>query len=224
MPTGESFPECTDDAEPAISPDTREIAFLHASGALDEDGNVEHAAIWIMRADGRRPHVLTHPRSRVEEDVEPQWSPDGRRLVFTRVLLATHQHAVFTVRADGTGLRQLTPYSLDAGDGPDWSPDGSRILFRTHESENFLNSNLATIRPDGSGLRLLTHVPPTRMVLSSSYSPDGRYITSALGGVGGLPDVFVMRADGTGERPVTSTTVWDSAPDWGPRVGRHHHH
>jgi Tol biopolymer transport system component len=75
-----------------------------------------------MRADGRRPHVLTHPRSRVEEDGESQWSPDGRRLVFTRVILATQQHAVFTVRADGAGLRQLTPYSLDAGDGPDWTP------------------------------------------------------------------------------------------------------
>jgi TolB protein len=223
-PPGGAPPACTDDYYPAISPDTREIAFVRGSGPFDADDNIEHAAIWIMRADGRHARALTQPRSRVQEDNEVQWAPDGRRLVFTRVILATQQHAVFTIRADGTGLRQLTPYSLDAGDGPDWSPDGSRILFRIHESQDFLNSNLATIRPDGSGFRLLTHVPPTRMVLSASYSPDGRFVTAALGGLGGLPDVFVMRADGTGERHVTGTPDWDSAPDWGPRARRHHHH
>jgi hypothetical protein len=36
-------------------------------------------------------------------------------------------------------------------------------------------------------------------------------------GRGGEADVFVMRANGTGIRPVTRTAVWDSAPDWGPR-------
>jgi TolB protein len=220
-PPGGFFPECTDDAYPAFSPDARQIAFIRASGMADDNG-IDDVSVWIMGADGRHPRAVTQPRSRVEEDNEVQWSPDGRRLVFTRVLLATDQHAVFTVRSDGTGLRQLTPYSLDAGDGPDWSPDGSRILFRVNESQDFLNSNLATIRPNGSGLRLLTHFPPARMVLSSSYSPDGRYITSALGGVDGLPDVFVMRADGSGLRPVTRTRSWDSAPDWGPRPHRHH--
>jgi len=25
-----------------------------------------------------------------------------------------------------------------------------------------------------------------------------------------------MRADGTGNRPITRSETWDSAPDWGP--------
>ena len=216
-PDGTTPPACTDDFHPAISPDTRRIAFTRASGALDE-GGIDHEQIFIMRADGSHARRVTDPPSREAADLEVQWSPDGRRLVFTRVLFATDQHAVFTVKTDGTGLRQLTPYSLDAGDGPDWSPDGSRILFRLNASAGFFDSNLATIRPDGSGLRQLTHFPPTRMVLSASYSPDGRSVTVALGGVDDQPDVFVMRADGTGLRPVTRTPAWDSAPDWGARA------
>ena len=108
-PPGGSFPECSDDGFPAISPDGREIAFVHASGALDEDGAAEHVGLWTMRADGRHARVLTRPRSRVEEDPEVQWSPDGRRLVFTRVLLATDQHAIFTIRRDGTGCGSSRP-------------------------------------------------------------------------------------------------------------------
>jgi TolB protein len=220
-PPGSAPPACTDDSYPAFSPDAKQIAFTRGSGTIDENG-IDDVSIWTARADGRHAVRVTDPPSRVAGDDEAQWSPDGRRIVFTRVLFATDQHAVFTVRPDGSGLRQLTPYSLDAGDGPDWSPDGSRILFRINESQGFLNSDLVTIRPDGSGLRRLTHFPPDRMVLSASYSPDGRFITVALGGVDGQPDVFVMRADGTGLQPVTRTQSWDSAPDWGPRPHSNH--
>jgi Tol biopolymer transport system component len=52
-------------------------------------------------------------------------------------------------------------------------------------------------------------------VLSYSFSPDGKSITFAKSGVGGQPDVFVMRANGTNVRAVTRTPLPDSAPDWG---------
>jgi Tol biopolymer transport system component len=54
--------------------------------------------------------------------------------------------------------------------------------------------------------------------LSASFSPDGRWITfSRTPGTGkqGNADVFVMRADGTGVRNVTTSAIWDSATDWG---------
>ena len=53
-------------------------------------------------------------------------------------------------------------------------------------------------------------------MLSTSYSPDGKWIVHATNGVDGNADVFVMRADGTDNQPVTRTKLWDSAPDWGP--------
>jgi TolB protein len=54
-----------------------------------------------------------------------------------------------------------------------------------------------------------------RRVLSASYSPDGAWIVHASDGYGGA-DLFVMRADGTDNRRLTSTKWWDSAPDWEP--------
>jgi Tol biopolymer transport system component len=40
------------------------------------------------------------------------------------------QMAVFVVKVDGSGLRQLTKWGLLAGDA-DWSPDGKVIVFGT---------------------------------------------------------------------------------------------
>jgi Tol biopolymer transport system component len=52
-------------------------------------------------------------------------------------------------------------------------------------------------------------------VLSSSYSPDGKRIAYGARINEGPADVYIMRSDGTGSRPVTRTPAWDSAPDWG---------
>jgi TolB protein len=72
--------------------------------------------------------------------------------------------SIFVIGADGRGLRQVTPWRLDAGDHPDWSPDGRRILFRAPE-HFFAGSNLWTVRPDGTGLKQLTHFRSTIEVL-----------------------------------------------------------
>lgn len=150
----------------------------------------------------------------------PQFSPDGRRLVFERsnswLARPRGGSALFVVNIDGTGLRQITPWRLGAGDGADWSPDGRRVVFRAPRFE-FAGSDLYTIGADGQGLRRLTRFAPSMEVLSSSYSPDGRSVVFSRTGHGGLPDLFTIRADGTGLRQLTRTTTWDSAPDWGPR-------
>jgi Tol biopolymer transport system component len=52
-----------------------------------------------------------------------------RRIAFTRVN-NSREAAVFIVNLNGTGLRRLTPWKLDAA-SPDWSPNGRTILFAT---------------------------------------------------------------------------------------------
>jgi Tol biopolymer transport system component len=155
------------------------------------------------------------------------WSPDGKQLVFTvsnaDAGSAPGGQALFVIGADGTGLRQLTPWSLRGGDHPDWSPDGSRILFVAVKGEN--TGDLDTIRPDGSGLRRLRRARAGVWLLSGSYSPDGKSIlfsTSARAVDGHctycpFPDVFVMRADGSHVRPLSRSANWEGSPDWGPK-------
>lgn len=208
---------CHDSSYPAVAPDRRRIAFVRAFGRF-RDGVIEHRGIYTMRTDGSQLRRLTLPRAWTAVDAAPQWSPDGRRIVFVRRNLTASprgQQAVFVVNADGTGMRKATPWKMRAGDGPDWSPDGTRILFRSPETDDFLHSNLFTIRPDGGDLRQVTHVASGTKVFSASFSPDGTSITLGLSGVDGEADVFRAAIDGTGLTPVTRTSSWDSAPDWG---------
>ena len=211
-------PRCAEAAYPAIAPNGRRIAFVRYSGRI-RDEQVDDEAIFSMRTDGSHVRRVTRPRSRVEVDADPQWSPDGRKIVFLRVNLTAKprgKRAVFTVNADGSGLRRVTPWAIEAGDGPDWSPDGTRILFRSPQTEDFLNSNLYTIRPDGTSVEQITDVAPTTRVYSASFSPDGTSITLGMAGVEDAADVFTMRLDGTAVTPLTRTPLPDSAPDWGP--------
>jgi Tol biopolymer transport system component len=93
-------------------------------------------------------------------------------------------------------------------------PDGKLILFERSRTRSTATSTRSI--PDGTGLHKLTDYDSTTIVLSYSFSPDGRWVTFAKSGVGGESDVFVMRADGSDIHPVTQTTLPDSAPDWGP--------
>ena len=206
-------PHCIDPHYPALSPDGRRIAFFGQWGRITDEF-VDHQDIFTMRVDGT--HVRRVTSSPVQGTVygEPQWSPDGRKLVYV-TYAGDGSQALFTSDSNGRHQHRVTPWALRAGDGPDWSPDGSRIIFRSPENDDFLNSNLFTIRPDGTGLTQLTHVSPDTKIYSSSFSPDGTSITFGMQGVGGAADVWRMKADGTGITPLTRTVLHDSAPDWG---------
>jgi TolB protein len=208
-------PNCIDASYPALSPDGRRIAFMGRWGRITDEF-VDHQDIFTMCVDGS--HLRRVTDSPVQGTVygEPQWSPDGRKLVYVRYEIDGSQ-AIVTSDADGAHQRRVTPWELHAGDGPDWSPDGSRILFRSNESDGFLNSNLFTIRTNGTGLRQLTQVPPDMRLYSASFSPDGTSITFGMQGIGGAADVWRMKADGTGVTQLTQTVLHDSAPDWGGR-------
>jgi Tol biopolymer transport system component len=217
-PPGVFPPACTDDSYPAISPNGKRIAFVRISGNVDQEtGQPDHVQIWFMQSSGQAPRAVTHPQSRLFEDDEPQWTPDGKRIVFLRFDVARERWAIFTVRSNGHDLRQITPWDLDAGDGADISPDGTRVLFRFPAHEGFEGSNLATMNLDGTDFRQLTDNAPGERMLSASYSPDGTRITFAHDGIDGLPDVWTMKTDGTDVQHVTTNPLWDSGPDWGAR-------
>jgi TolB protein len=199
----------------SISPDTRRIALTRFYGPVVDD-SIQHADIFTSKLDGHGVHRITSAPDFVAADVDAQWSPDGRRLLFVREFNDGRQ-AIFTVSAHGGPIYQVTPFSLHAGDGPDWSPDGRRIMFRSPETEDFLGTDLWTIRPDGTDLRQVTHAPAGTHVYSASFSPDGRRITLGYEGVGGMADVWTARTDGSDLTPVTRTAERDSAPDWGGR-------
>jgi TolB protein len=206
---------------PAWSPHGSKIAFAYGVSDPSYAGSFNFdEAIWIVNANGKAARQLTQLTPGTSWDFGPQWSPNGKKLVFVRADLEKQTDAVFTVNVDGTGVAQVTPWELNAGDGPDWSPDGKWLLFRGQPSDG--SSNVYKSRPDGSGLVNLTKQPAHGLhYLSSSFSPDGRMIVTARtpgAGPDGAADVVVMQGNGSHARAVTRSPLWESTVDWGPRI------
>ena len=76
--------------------------------------------------------------------------------------------------------------------------------------------NYYTMHPSGRGLKRLTHFGSKSTAGSAHWSPDGKLIVFATKGIGGADDIYTMHADGTGIKPVTRTSAWDSNAVWGP--------
>lgn len=202
--------------QPAFTPDGRRIIFERYLPSKGDD------SIWIMRRDGSGQHRLTtNPFPNQGGDTDPNVSPDGSTVSFVRVKESDTQQSLFSVGIDGTGLQQLTPYALDVGIKHDWAPDGSRITITTHADFNppGTSANVATIRPDGTGLRFLTHYRGGLInALTGSYSPDGRWIAYRLENHGRL-SLFKIRTYGVLAQPIRR---FDAAPryiDWGTNHG-----
>lgn len=198
---------------PSYSPDGSEIAFDQDVGA---SAPTVHG-IYVAHADGSGPHRLTTGIATPDAyDTNADWSPDGRRLAFTRVK-SMLEAAIFVVGADGRGLKRLTPWRLDAANA-DWSPDGSKLLFHSYyEVQPGKSANIFTMRPDGGRLTPLTHFTGGDVQgLGPSWSPDGKKIVwhkvSSK-----VNQLFVMDPHGGHVRKLT-TLAPDANPsrsDWG---------
>jgi Tol biopolymer transport system component len=200
-------------AAPAYSPDGAELAFDHSAGPSKPTVH----GIFVAAADGAHPRRVTTGIPTAEAyDTAATWSPDGTSLCFTRVR-DSQEAAIYVVLSDGSALKRLTPWSLDAS-AASWSPDGSKLVFESYSTPHpGKSANLFTIGPNGGAMTQLTHFSGGKtQAFGPAWSPDGRKIVWHKIGPQ-VNQLFVMDSRGGSRRQLTHMPGDSklSHPDWG---------
>ncbi|MFI1968706.1 hypothetical protein BLA24_11740 [Streptomyces cinnamoneus] len=159
--------------EPSFSPDGAWIVFQES---VEREGSGDHAgsgSLWKVRRDGTGAvRLLDGPATR-SDNRQPNWSPKGDKLVFQR-REGDGDWALYTVNADGSGLRRLTRGRGEHTD-PSWSPDGRWVVFSSTEGGLDLPQIFVT-PADGGGRPVRVTRDDGRYDGAPSWSPDGRWI------------------------------------------------
>jgi Tol biopolymer transport system component len=166
---------------------------------------------------------------------EPRWHPDGKRIAFIR------NHDLLVLHANGTVTRVA-----EGADSPSWSSDGSFLVYETrpgakHGLIGFDNRGHHLATPSGEDLRYPAWSPQAKVLayeclrddhwhicvgdraitkgksndFAPAWSPDGSRI-AFISDRDGNDQLYVMRADGTGIRGVTTGQSDKDTPAWRP--------
>jgi Tol biopolymer transport system component/DNA-binding winged helix-turn-helix (wHTH) protein len=124
--------------------------------------------IWSIELDPRTKTAIGEAKVHLYSsagEVQPRFSPDGRRIVFVSSRGRSMQ--LWIAEADGSGARQLTDLAAEAVTFPSWSPDGERIVFYTTVNGQF---EIYTVDPDGGA--------PQHVVQGGgpSWAADGEHL------------------------------------------------
>jgi TolB protein len=208
------------------SPDGRGIAFhASASGAGRPINSLPGAAatdadIFVMNVRDflehrTPPKNITNNPAAIDDD--PDWSPDGRTIVFTShaVTDTGDDHAtaeIYAIAASGVGQPRRLTNNTEEERAAAWSPDGTRLVFMCRRGG--ADFEICVMNADGTGQVQLTD--NTIGDLTPSWSPDGKKLVfhRRVGGLGQF-QLFVINADGTGEKQLTNPPGINGFANWG---------
>lgn len=179
--------------DPAWSPDGKQIAYTNQA---------HRSSIHVMAADGTQDNELPINDAPFGTGWAT-WAADGSKLMLegsTRLGL----HAVFVSAVNGANVSQILDDSHSGG-WTSWSPDGKQILY--------VNDDQIWVVPLSGGTpHSLGKQPGARAAL---WSPDGKQIVFDAGNNRGR-GIYVMNADGSNLRRITSKNVYVGLPAWSP--------
>lgn len=162
--------------------------------------------IYFVDSEGRGARQL---RTRVKSCSEPEWSPDGRWILFRG------GRDLYLIRPDGAELRRLT--DTRAGEqSAAWSPDGARIVYQRSVPGPGAPTAIWMLTLKGGKVERLTR--DALGAHSPSWSPDGSRIVfvsqNSKHGYG--LELWMMNADGSDQHRVFPALRDASGPVWAP--------
>lgn len=126
----------------SVSPDGQWVAFAGQKN-LGQPYDQEENVIWLRDPSGKLATLETQPL----QGRAPVWSPDGKQLAFESDRGNAQGHyAVFLINRDGSGLTQVTDFTLDATH-PVFSPDGKHLVMAYGMPGKTMGIAMVDLRP-----------------------------------------------------------------------------
>ncbi|MCH8955373.1 protein kinase [candidate division KSB1 bacterium] len=183
---------------PSFSPDGKQIVYM-SKKLTDITG---FSKLWIKDLESGHSKPLSIPHQFKAEIEFPEWSPDGRQIVFA-------SSGIWITDTTGQHLSQI----VDFGSCPKWSPDGKQIAFSTYWSEvkngaifvyDFADSTFSKISPENG-----------RKFTQPSWSIDGAWI-ACVANVGLKSEMWLIETGTWSAYPLLDLDNHIQYPTWSP--------
>jgi Tol biopolymer transport system component len=147
----------------SLSPDRTRLAY-----DISDDGNAR-GDLWIRDLTRGVSSRFTFDAA---AELNPKWSPDGRRIVYTSKAKGAGDLFV----KDASGTREGQPLLVNADEKyvSDWSPDGKYVLF-TARGKAETGWDIWAVAAEGEA-KPIPIVQTTFAEMWATFSPDGKYI------------------------------------------------
>lgn|SRR5574341_141626 len=198
-----------DQLSPSWKPDGLQIVFIN------EDPKTSQRSLYLVdMVSGRLSRITDNPET---NDILPQFSPDGKRVLFVSQWL--HRGAsskkipstIMILDVSSGAISQLSDgsdYVYEAA----WSPDGARIAF---VSDRGGKDRLWVMNADGSDPRLLT--PDLDRIRGPVWSPNGSFILVTDWSIdGAYAEIHVIDLQTGSDRRVTDPSENANQAAWSP--------
>lgn len=194
---------------PDISPDNQYITF-DAGGVPGVPVTPDEGiGIFVINIDGADVKRIAYDFPRGEL-ILPSWSPDGKKIVFTK---GGYDGMIHIMDADGSNMTSTGQQGTYAR----WSPDGAHIAFLSKRADDAFEGmkldHIYVMDPDGSNLTQLTF-GDNRWDGLLDWSPDSTKIVfdSAVPSPKIRGNIFIMTLDFNVTSPTGTTTQTPRVP------------